>query len=101
MTQPTETRMGYNVNMTPLNISEGQNSNGKRKITGRATIKTAKGARYERTFVAQGAAADAVAAHLQIGEAVVVRAFYDRAPANEDGGRGGEYITLIAMPKAA
>lgn len=100
MTEATKTRMGYNVTITPLTVVAGKNVKGTEKITGRATVKKADGSTLERTFVAQGAAAAAVGAVLKVGETVTVRAFYDRAPANDQGKRGGEYLTLLALPKA-
>jgi hypothetical protein len=95
----TTTAKAYNVKLNILSLDDGKNAKGTRKITGRATL-TRSGKQIERTFIAQGKAADAVAAHLTVGAETVVRVLFDRAPANDQGARGGEFLTMIDMPRA-
>lgn len=93
----TETAKAYNISITPLSIVDDKNVKGTRKISGRATF-LRSGKSYERTFIAQGKAADAVAGALVVGTPVTIRTLFDRAPANDEGKKGGEFLTLIAMP---
>lgn len=97
MTTETTTAKAYNIKLNILSLDDGKNAKGTRKLTGRATFQRG-GKSFERTFIAQGKAADAVAEHLVVGSDVTVRTIFDRAPANEEGKQGGEFLTLIAMP---
>lgn len=60
-----------------------------------------RGREIERTVVAQGAAADAIASMVKKGASLSLRCLFERAPANEDGSQGGEYLTVVGLPRAA
>jgi len=88
----------YNVTVTQLNdASVGTNSNGKDKITFRAKG-TIGGREVERTVVAQGAAAAIIADIIGKGNELKLRCLFSRAPANEDGKKGGEFLTVVGLP---
>lgn len=102
MSQQKTVRLGYNIEVTPLgSITATPTAAGTPKLTFRAEVKAKGGRTLERTIVAKGRAHDALAAVLKEGRPVVIRGFYDRLPANDDGSRGAEYITAIGLPKAA
>lgn len=89
---------GYNVTVTQLtDASFGSNSNDKSKITFRGKL-TIAGKEKERTFVAQGAAADLIKDMVGKGKELKLRCLFSRAPSNEDGKRGGEFMTVIGLP---
>ncbi len=91
----------YNIAMTQLTTAKkATNANGKAKITfrGKALV---RGREVERTVVAQGAAAEQLTGMLKKGAALNLRCLFERAPANEDGSQGGEYLTVVGLPKAA
>ena len=91
----------YNVALTQTTTaSKGVNAKGTSKITFRAKG-TVGGREIERTVVAQGAAAELIRGMVRKGAALNLRVLFDRAPANEDGSKGGEYLSVVALPKAA
>jgi len=88
----------YNVTLTQLNdAAVGTNSNGKDKITFRAKGTVGK-REIERTVVAQGAAAALISGMLGMGNELKLRCLFSRAPANEDGSKGGEFLTVVGLP---
>lgn len=91
----------YNIVATQITAAKkAKNANGKAKITFRAKA-TVGGREIERTVIAQGAAADLLKGMLKKGAELPLRVLFERAPANEDGTKGGEYLTVVALPKAA
>lgn len=90
----------YNLALTQLTTaSKGKNSKGTEKITFRAKG-TIGGREVERTVVAQGAAAELISGMVRKGATMDLRVLFDRAPANEDGTRGGEFLTVVGLPRA-
>ena len=91
----------YNVKATPVaRATTTKMSTGKTQIKFRATM-TVRGKIIERTIIAQGAAADLVKGLIKKGKEVSLRVLFERAPANDDGKRGGEYCSVVALPRAA
>ena len=88
----------YNVKITPKSdIEVSANSNNTKKIKFRGQLMQ-RGKLVERTVVAQGKAADAIEAVLATGKEVGLRCLFSRAPANDEGKRGGEFLTAIGLP---
>jgi hypothetical protein len=88
----------YNVTVTQITDAVvGQNANGKGKITFRAKGTIGK-REIERTVVAQGAAATLIEGIIGKGNELKLRVLFDRAPANEDGKQGGEFLTVVGLP---
>ena len=96
----TMSNKAYNIVATPLAAAtKGTNANGKSKITFRAKA-TVGGREIERTVIAQGAAADKIENLIEVGKDVALRVLFERAPANDDGSKGGEYLTVVDLPRA-
>ena len=90
----------YNVTVTQLNTAtKSTTASGASMIKFRASL-TVRGRKVERTVVAMGKAADAIRANVRKGSEFAVRAIFDRAPANEDGERGGEFLSVVGVPQA-
>jgi hypothetical protein len=88
----------YNVTVTQItDANVGKNSNDKSKVTFRAKGKIG-GRDVERTVVAQGAAADLIMGKLGMGNELKLRVLFSRAPSNDDGQRGGEFLTVVGEP---
>ncbi len=94
---PKTTKQGYNLIVSQLTEAVvAKNANDKLKITFRG--KTTAGKRtIERTFVAQGAAAEQIQEMVGKGNELKLRCIFERAPAN-DNGRGGEYMVVVGEP---
>lgn len=91
----------YNFAIVPVAAAvKSTTSTGKNQIKFRGTL-TMRGREIERTVVAQGAAADLIKGMIKKGKSVDLRCVINRAPANEDGTKGGEYLSVVALPKAA
>jgi len=89
---------GYNLTLTPIGaIDTTPAANDTRKIRFRAKV-TLQGKEKERTVIAQGKAADAVADMIKDGVPVSLRVLFSRAPSQEDGKQGGEYLTVLGIP---
>lgn len=89
---------GYNITLTPKGqIDTTPTASGTKKIKFRATF-TAQGKEKERTVVAQGKSAEAIEGMITAGEPVALRVLFDRAPANDEGKQGGEYLTVLGLP---
>ena len=95
----TDSKRAYNLQVTQITDAvDSTNSNGTRKITMKGTY-TAQGKVRTRTVVAQGKAADQVAAIMGKDSVLGLRCVFDRAPANDDGSRGGEFLTVVDLPR--
>lgn len=91
----------YNVKVTQLSTAaKSQNSTGKSKITFRGSL-VINGKTIERTVLAQGAAADAIASGLRKGTEQSLRVLFSQAPDNDDGSQGGQFLTVVGVPRAA
>jgi len=89
----------YNIVATQLTTaSRGKNANGKNKITFRAKA-TVAGREIERTVVAQGDAAELLTGKLRKGNTLPLRVLFERAPANDDGSKGGEFLAVVGLPR--
>ena len=89
----------YNVVLTQTTTAnKGKNAKGTAKITFRAKG-TVGGREIERTVVAQGAAADLIKGMVRKGAELSLRVLFERAPANEDGSKGGEFLTVVGLPR--
>lgn len=98
MTEQTNVK-AYTVTLTPKGeIDTTPSASGTQKLKFRATY-TAQGQEKERTVLAQGKAAEAIANVIKVGEAVALRVMFDRAPGN-DGKPGGEFVTVLGLPTA-
>jgi len=67
------------------------------KFRGELTI---RGKLRTRTVVAQGKAAALIEGMVGEGNELSLRGLFDRAPANEGGDRGGEFISVVGIPQA-
>lgn len=95
---PSTSKQAYNLTLTPLGeIDTTPTLSGTKKMKFRASYVT-KGKTVERTVVAQGKAADKIDGIVKTGEPVALRCIFDRAPANDDGKPGGEFLTVVAIP---
>lgn len=102
MTNDNGPRLGHTITLTPITPIEANTTDaGTPRLTFRAQVRAKGGRTLERTVVATGRAHDALAGMLRTGEQIRVRGFYDRAPANDEGRRGEEYITAICLPRKA
>ena len=72
---------------------------GTKQIKFRADV-TVRGKVVSRTIVAQGKAADLISGMVRKGNTLNLRCVFERAPANEDGKRGGEFLSVVALPRA-
>lgn len=98
MTTPAPKAKAYNLNVTPLTEADTTpTASGKAKIRFRGTFEQG-GKTIERTVVAQGVAAELIAGMITPGTAVGLRCVYSRAP-GEDGKKGGEYLSVVALPR--
>ncbi len=90
---------GYNLTLTPKagTIDTTPTASGTKKTKFRATFEQ-RGKTVERTVVAMGKAAEAIEGKIVEGEAVAIRCLFDRAPAQEEGKRGAEYLTVLGLP---
>jgi len=90
----------YNVKATPLaRATTSTTATGKKQVKFRASM-TLRGKTVERTVVAQGAAADIVKGIIKKGQEVGLRCLFQTAPGT-DGKRGGEFLSVVALPRAA
>lgn len=93
------TNKAYNVVASQLTSAvKAKNVNGKDKVTFRAKL-TVGGREIERTVVAQGAAADLLKGKLRKGSDVALRVMFETAPANDGGKRGGQFLTVVGLPR--
>jgi len=89
---------GYNLTITPkTEIDTTPTANNTKKTKFRGTY-VSKGKVVERTIVAQGKAAELIEGLIKVGEPVALRCVFNRAPANDEGKRGGEYVSVVALP---
>lgn len=102
MTEQTNSTNGntggkaYNINLTPSEIAFPTDAKGNEYM--RATVEgTFNGRPGKRTFVAKGKALEAVREHMSVGTTTKVRVLFSRV-IGEDGARGGEFLTAVAMP---
>lgn len=93
----------YNISALQITTAEKSvTASGTDQIKFRGTL-TVGGREIERTIVAQGAAAALLAGKLRKGRTIDLRVMFSRAPANDNTdskGRGGEYLTVVALPRA-
>lgn len=70
------------------------------KFRGEAMI---RGEMRTRTVVAQGKSADLISDMVRKGSTLNLRVLFSRAPANEEGQRGGEFLSVVGVvePKEA
>lgn len=99
MTNETaQTAKAYNVNVIQLTEAEtGVNAAGTEKIKFRASM-TLRGKEVERTVIAQGKAAAAIAEGLGVSTQQSLRVLFENAPDNEDGTPGGQFLTVVGRP---
>ena len=74
-------------------------SKGTKQIKFRGEL-TLRGETRTRTVVAQGKAADLISGMLRKGNVLDLRVVFDRAPGTEEGKKGGEFLTVVGLPKA-
>ena len=101
MIQDNAPRLGHTITLTPITPIEATADAGKPQLTFRANVRAKGGRTFERTVVARGRAHDALVGVLRTGQQIRVRGFYDRKPANDEGGKGEEFITAICLPRSA
>lgn len=95
-----EPKQAYNVGMTLVTgVKRGKNVNGTMKLNFRAKAKV-RGREVERSVVAQGMAANEIRSIVKKGAEVTLRVLFERAPNNDDGTPGGEFFSVIGLPRA-
>lgn len=88
----------YNVTVKQLNTaSKSKTASGAEMIKFRASM-TVGGRQIERTVVAMGKAAEDIRANVRKNNEFAIRALFSRAPANENGQRGGEFLSVVGVP---
>ena len=91
---------GYNLTIKQLTTAErSTTASGTAQIKFRGEL-TLRGETRERTVVAQGKAAEAISGMLRKGNELALRCLFERAPATEEGKRGGEFLTVLGLPRA-
>ena len=66
------------------------------KFTGELTL---RGKTRSRTVVAQGKAAELINGMLRKGNNLELRCLFENAPGNEEGKRGGEFLSVVGLPQ--
>ena len=96
------TNKAYNLEITQLTTADkAVNAKGTAKITFRGKLTVGKNKReIERTVVAQGKAAEQIRGMMRKGSVLNLRCMFETAPANEDGSKGGEFLTVVDLPRA-
>ena len=90
----------YNMTIKQITTAErSENANGTPKIKFRGEL-TLRGETRTRTVVAQGKAAELITGMVRKGNSMDLRVLFERAPANEDGKRGGEFLSVVGLPEA-
>ena len=93
-------KKAYNFTVKQLNTAErSTTASGKSQIKFRGEL-TLRGETRERTIVAQGAAADLISGMVRKGTSMDLRMVFDNAPSSEEGKRGGEFLSVVGLPKA-
>lgn len=92
-------KKAYNLKLTPMGeIDTTPTAKGtpKKRFT---AFYVSKGKTFTRTVIAQGKAAREIEGMVEEGKPVMLRCLFNRAPANDDGSKGGEYLAVVAVPK--
>jgi len=90
---------GYNYSVKQLTTAERTTTaSGTKQIKFRGSLKL-RGKDAERTIVAQGKSAELIEGMLRKGNTLDLRVVFNRAPANEDGSKGGEFLSVIDLPR--
>jgi len=90
---------GYNIDVTVKTAVDATPTvTGTPKLKFRGTFERG-GKTFERTVIAMGKAADAVAAVLKTGETAKLRILFSKTE-GQDGKPGGEYLTILGLPLA-
>lgn len=93
------TTKAYNFSIKQLNTAEkSTTATGTPKIKFRGEL-TLRGETKERTIVALGKSAELIGAAMRKGTVHELRCVFDRAPANDDGKRGGEFLAVVGIPQ--
>lgn len=89
---------GYNLELEILSReANGETANGLLKIRTRVRGKM-NGQMRERSMTAMGKAAEELDSKLVVGETVRVRCLFSQVE-NEDGSKGGQYLTALGLPR--
>ena len=89
----------YNLKIKQTNTAErSTTANGTSMIKFRGEL-TLRGQTRTRTVVAQGKAAELISGMLRKGNDLELRCLFENAPANEDGKRGGEFLSVVGLPQ--
>lgn len=76
-----------------------QTSKGTQQIKFRGEL-TLRGQTRTRTIVAQGKAAELISGMVRKGNSMDLRCVFERAPGTEEGKQGGEFLSVVGLPKA-
>lgn len=87
----------YNFTVVPGSIRTTTSSTGTKSFRTRVTT-TLRGRQVERTLIASGKMHAALKGQLRKGREISLRCLISHAP-GEDGKRGGEYLTAVAIPQ--
>jgi hypothetical protein len=94
------TKRAYNFDVTPSAIKNDTDKGGKPYMTARVSL-TLRGKTVERTLQMRGKMIAEVGSTLEVGKASPVRALFERAPANDDNKRGGDFLVAVGLPRVA
>lgn len=90
----------YNLTVKQTTTAErSTTASGTNQVKFRAEL-TLRGKTRTRTVVAQGKAAEAINGLLRKGNSFAVRALFERAPSNDEGKQGGEFLSVVGLPEA-
>lgn len=93
-------RKFYNAEFTPAVITKKTDAKGREYFTCRGTIARKDGEVIERTVKLEGKNAPSIRRTMKKGRQIALRGYYDRAPAQGDATRGGEFFVAICRPVA-
>lgn len=92
-------QQAYNFTVTQLETAKkSKTATGKDQVKFRAAV-TIRGRETERTVIAQGASFDLVKDMVRKGKTLALRCVFDNV-ANDDGSKGGEFLKVVALPRA-
>ena len=89
----------YNLKLTATEIEDKIDTRDAPYIAAKVSVKL-NGEIRTRTLIAQGKARDAIKDVLIVGEEVAIRCLFSNAT-NDEGKKGGEYLTAIGLPRKA
>ena len=92
-------KKAYNFTVKQTTTAErSTTASGTKQIKFRGEL-TLRGETRTRTVVAQGKAAELISGMLRKGNELDLRCVFDNAPGAEEGKKGGEFLSVVGLPK--